>query len=1282
MKRRLSIFAVLALLCVLALSSCLIGPGPNDPDSGDKKYSIIRSAEGGNNMMEVRAAIYESTGAMYNVLDDSYPVEGSEIVMGSTTRKATEHAVSVFESKDGNYSDPAGVVICEYNGSIAVWWSDPYIEDYAINLFINEYVKKGNLSLDANYSFTDIFSLSERMKADEEIIREGYYAAIAEGLGQDAANALRGLYSLFDERLYLWEAGLYDPGVGGYYYSNSALANEGYLPDLESTVQALRFIAQSGMMNNYGGSVDDLYKVFTPEMVEGFVKFAHSCQSADDGYYYHPQWGTGVSDLRLGRDLGWGVALLSMFDEIPLYNTPGGHKGSLGDPGVSASSALTSPLSSGSSVTAVSRVVPVAAVADRFSSEEKFEKYFNSFNWADPTVGSKEGSSYHAGGTLAGQTSQIKAAGMGPKCIELFDAMQERVQENLREAGLPENGLWDPHNSYDAVNGVMKITSIYDSLGAKINYAEEMMECVIEMIVNTEPDFDGETPTGAITVYNPWVSANAVLSNMRDHGSASDAARIRGIIRDNAAEMIRITAQKISIFERDNGVYGIYSNGMAPANQYGAPIAVKDTVEGDVNGANICSTGIVRTVCSTLSISEYIGLSVMPIYYESDLRAYLDVMFNASPVVKNEIVLVNDPVTFDDDAVGTEDSDITGVNIKVNGGRFTVVTDPADPNNNALQLVTVNNDVGGDTVEVNTANQKDTTSCYAFEWRMYVDEIRSSTKTPFQMKLGDCFMLALKNEGDALGLYASSGTSSGYVEKKLGVSTKHGEWHTYRIEYYKLDDGAHAKIYVDGNLRADSEIYYGQHNGKAPSNSYGKGVLFATKTCDLTVLYDDIVVEKLEKPYTEETLVSPDRIKDFEDLGDKLYDGIKVGTGLFATVEEDPYDSDSALKLSGAGTMSLVTTAESAESNCYVLDTMIYVESGSGEIGRILMAENSSVPVVGYVLVSDGDYITVYELSKDGANGDVIGEEVGDFAVGEWTNIRIEYYRYQRRAIVTVGGYSAVSEAYYRAANLGAAYMQLDFVLKSGVTYLDDILAERTNKVYVEDGVEIEDTDKTFPEGQEGTTTGRPADFEGIFDFEDLEIGDTAVPGAALVPNGEVGSSIAVGEDPEDDDNKVLTFDTEYSANSGNSVRFEAHNTGGKVYVFEFDIYFESVGNASGSQIDEFSLRANSSSATGKTIFGFAFKYNGAAGISLVAKKETGKALATGLAMETWHSIRVEYDSVSGVASVYVNDSLTATSSAYESEDNRALSLGFVSFLANQRTNETIHIDNVKVVTK
>ena len=158
---------------------------------------------------------------------------------------------------------------------------------------------------------------------------------------------------------------------------------------------------------------------------------------------------------------------------------------------------------------------------------------------------------------------------------------------------------------------------------------------------------------------------------------------------------------------------------------------------------------------------------------------------------------------------------------------------------------------------------------------MYVDEIRSSTKTPFQMKLGECFMLSFRNEGDSLGLYASSGTSTGYIEEKLGVSTKNGEWHTYRIEYYKLDNGAHAKIFVDGNLRADTTVYYGQHGGKEPSHSYGYGRLFATKTCDLTVLYDDIVVEKLDKPYVEETLASPDRIKDFEELDGELYDGIK-----------------------------------------------------------------------------------------------------------------------------------------------------------------------------------------------------------------------------------------------------------------------------------------------------------------------------------------------------------------------------------------------------------------------
>ena len=65
-----------------------------------------------------------------------------------------------------------------------------------------------------------------------------------------------------------WLADLYDPESGGFYYSNSAKNNVGYLPDLESTSEALSLIEL--MLSGYGGTLTDY---FGEEIAGKFVSF-------------------------------------------------------------------------------------------------------------------------------------------------------------------------------------------------------------------------------------------------------------------------------------------------------------------------------------------------------------------------------------------------------------------------------------------------------------------------------------------------------------------------------------------------------------------------------------------------------------------------------------------------------------------------------------------------------------------------------------------------------------------------------------------------------------------------------------------------------------------------------------------------------------------------------------------------------------------------------------------------------------------------------------------------
>lgn len=123
------------------------------------------------------------------------------------------------------------------------------------------------------------------------------------GDGKDFVDAMKDLYSIYDEDLYLWLAKLYCPAVGGFYYSNSARDNDWFQPDIESTLQATNILVHDGIIN----SLTEL-----PEKMQGEMKkFLLERFDPEDGYFYHPHWGKNIIDSRRGRDLMWANGLCS-----------------------------------------------------------------------------------------------------------------------------------------------------------------------------------------------------------------------------------------------------------------------------------------------------------------------------------------------------------------------------------------------------------------------------------------------------------------------------------------------------------------------------------------------------------------------------------------------------------------------------------------------------------------------------------------------------------------------------------------------------------------------------------------------------------------------------------------------------------------------------------------------------------------------------------------------------------------------------------------------------------
>ena len=117
--------------------------------------------------------------------------------------------------------------------------------------------------------------------------KEAGLAKAKEVYGPEVELALREYLNMIGERYYTWLANLYLPRKclcnnidvdgncvcllktdengkplclgGGFYYSNSARDNEEYQIDIESTVQAIRFIQGTGMLNQFNR---DLKKAF------------------------------------------------------------------------------------------------------------------------------------------------------------------------------------------------------------------------------------------------------------------------------------------------------------------------------------------------------------------------------------------------------------------------------------------------------------------------------------------------------------------------------------------------------------------------------------------------------------------------------------------------------------------------------------------------------------------------------------------------------------------------------------------------------------------------------------------------------------------------------------------------------------------------------------------------------------------------------------------------------------------------------------------------------------
>lgn len=390
-------------------------------------------------------------------------------------------------------------------------------------------------------------------------------------LPKDAANAFEEAMDMYGPKTYEWLAGLWEPEIGGFYYSNSGRDYEGFLPDIESTCQAIHQIKTLGMMDHCDMNIR---KGLPVEMQKKILAFAQGLQ-AEDGLFYHPQWGKNITPSRRGRDFTWSKDIIRELGgeyKYPLVNEQiqnGGER--------------------------------LKDLPDYMKSREAMLAYLDSFDIMHH--------SYRMGNTVGSQMAEIGAAGLRDVCKQYYIDYQNR-----------ENGLWQADVCYHSVNGLMKISGMFVK-DAPFPNADKAIDSAIEVMLSDE------IPKAVVDFFNPWRASGMILESLHNAGMDEEAEKQLNKIKASAAKLVRRTCEKMKDFVKPDGSVSYFRDFTSSESQ-GAKVALYKAPEGDVNATGLAIGGSIKRPLAVLGVDR-VGL-----YDENDFKRFLKLIAEQKPPVK------------------------------------------------------------------------------------------------------------------------------------------------------------------------------------------------------------------------------------------------------------------------------------------------------------------------------------------------------------------------------------------------------------------------------------------------------------------------------------------------------------------------------------------------------------------------------------------------------------------------------------------------------------------------
>ncbi len=1004
----------------------------------ESKYSELLS--------EIQYCVYSTTYASPPIYTDSDQESTREIVFGKSEREVSKVAYKYLERlnrEEGDisyliYSDGSSVAIAFDEDIYGINAAATKAVDSIEKIFNGDdeiIIPKGTVA----YNSFNALEYQEEIDAVKTEEQWKIFIQKANELGGDGeaiAAAVKDYYKMVcTDNVISWWANLYDPAVGGYYFSNSARNTEGFLPDIETTQQAIGQFESSGMFDDIDGNgAPGGYGKYMNGLPEWFrtqvVRFLKSLQDPETGFFYHPQWTKEEVNQHLSRrarDLNRAVGILHYFNSAPTYDTPNGDIGDgvlwsdyTGTETTPSPTHLTGRLIYASTETlAVSKVVPTAeaAIPSHMMSVSTFKAYL-----AEQLALNKAGkrSFYSIGNEIGSQVSQIqtrdKQLDPSGQTQPLGDVLIAWYTENQN----PTTGLWDAGLTYDNTNAILKIGGTYTDFGYLFPNADLAFESCVQLLTTDEE------PDAIVEVYNVWYAISNLMINV-DKCATSEADRnyaneVRLKLLEMAPEAIILSARKQLAFKHEDGSIG-YTVGQNCVTSQGMRVAPPGDGEGDVNATVIGMGGTIGNCLKALGLDGY-----QPGYFtKADRLKYLSILENLGPVIKNDVDVPIDYEDFDNEDVGNAPTNVEMKN-QVGGSILVVDRVGGERGDHALEF---DHKDGYETFNINSQSGALTASCFIFETDMMVKDAVYSTAagdetTIIQLLMQPgVYMIAVKidSNGNVKLMESSSNSWKNAKEQDIGVSAEMGEWFKLKIMYFIGDhDTVRIKVFFNNGLVAVTDNYYDSEGIKLTGIGTPKDVMDYVTITGLSsstavIDFDNMACYKTMDTYKRVpasgkqpaiNIDPPDReqiIYDFDD--GNIPEDFTVSGAQDRVVAES-----GALKVSGdaenPAKIILPINIRFGSAKCVVLDTDIIVGVGaSGTIGRIYFTENAEnkTPLACFdiaVVEIDGVDYTVLVEAPDGKPGAQISGTA--IKLGGAFNLRMEYYEAEKTTLIYING--------------------------------------------------------------------------------------------------------------------------------------------------------------------------------------------------------------------------------------------------------------------------------------